>query len=123
MVNWTEQKEFIDKTIEHPTTKKTPKPGSTGVYLSAIHMSEKPEYKALDDNALETALEAYQKAQEYDKSKEFYTDILTNLFVISEQYYILGVDAYNSKSFKDAMHAFQHSVVVSEMMGSADTGI
>lgn len=115
-------KEFIDKTIEHPTTKEDAKAWfyRGNIYLS-IHMSDIPEYKALDDNALETALEAYQKAQEYDKSKEFYTDILTNLFVISEQYYILGVDAYNSKSFKDAMHAFQHSVVVSEMMGSADT--
>ncbi len=115
-------KEFIDKTIEHPTTKEDAKAWfyRGNIYLS-IHMSDKPEYKALDDNALEVALEAYQKAQEYDKSKEFYTDILTNLFVISEQYYILGVDAYNSKSFKDAMHAFQHSVVVSKMMGSADT--
>lgn len=114
--------EFIDKTIEHPTTKEDAKSWfyRGNIYLS-IYMSENPEYKALDAKALDVALESYTKAQQFDKSKEFYTDILTNLFVISEQYYNEGVIAYNTEAFKDAMTAFQQSMIVSEMMGSRDT--
>ncbi len=115
-------KEFIDITINHPTTKEDAKAWfyRGNIYLS-IHMSENPEYKALDKNALDIALESYKKAQELDKSKEFFTDIITNLFVISEQYYNLGVAAYNAETYMDAMNAFQQSMIVSEMMGSRDT--
>lgn len=115
-------KEFIDKTIEHPQTKEDARSWfyRGNIYLS-IHMSENPEYKALENNALEIAFDSYTRAQEYDKTKEYYTDILTNLFVISEQFYNVGVIAYNESNFKDAMLAFQKSMQVTEMMGSRDT--
>jgi len=115
-------KEFIDKAIEHPQTKEDARTWfyRGNIYLS-IHMSENPEYKALDNNALDVALESYVKAKSYDSRMEYYTDILTNLFVISEQYYNLGVLDYNEGKFKEAMNAFKNSVDVTVMMGSLDT--
>lgn len=115
-------KEYIDKTIEHSQTKEDARSWfyRGNIYLS-IHMSEEPEYKALDDNALEIALDSYIKAQEYDTRQQYYTDIITNLFLISEQFYNLGVESYNEGTFLEAMRAFEKSMEVTQMMGSVDT--
>ncbi|MBE0663539.1 MAG: hypothetical protein IH597_13860 [Bacteroidales bacterium] len=115
-------KEYIDKTVQHEQTIKDARSWfyRGNIYLS-IHMSENPEYKALDDKALDEALASYIKAQEYDEKKEYYTDILTNLFVISEQYYNLGVSSYNTNDYKAAMNAFKQSLDVTIAMGSLDT--
>lgn len=115
-------KEYIDKTVEHSQTKEDARSWfyRGNVYLS-IHMSEEPEYKALDDNALEIALDSYVKAQEYDTRKEYYTDIITNLFLISEQFYNLGVENYNEAAYLKAMKAFEKSMEVTQQFGSLDT--
>lgn len=115
-------REYIDKAIDHPQTKEDARTWfyRGNIYLS-IHMSDNPEYKALDNKALDVALESYVKAKAYDTRMEYYTDILTNLFVISEQFYNLGVVDYNEGKFKEAMNAFKSSVDVTVMMGSLDT--
>jgi tetratricopeptide (TPR) repeat protein len=115
-------KEYIDKTVEHSQTKEDARSWfyRGNVYLS-IHMSEEPEYKVLDDNALEIALESYMKAQEYDTRNQYYTDIITNLFLISEQFYNLGVEKYNEAAYLGAMRAFEKSMEVTQQMGSLDT--
>jgi tetratricopeptide (TPR) repeat protein len=115
-------KEYIDKTVEHSQTKEDARSWfyRGNVYLS-IHMSEEPEYKSLDDNALEIALDSYIKAQEYDTRKEYYTDIITNLFLISEQFYNIGVESYNEAAYLKAMKAFEKSMEVTQQMGSLDT--
>lgn len=115
-------KEYIDKTIEHPRTEEDARSWfyRGNIYLS-IHMSDNPEYKALDDNALNVALESYLKAQEYDSRNDYYTDILSNLLVISEQFYNEGVFSYNDGEFIEAHKAFKQSMIVTEMLGSIDT--
>lgn len=115
-------KEYIDKTVEHSQTKEDARSWfyRGNVYLS-IHMSEEPEYKALDDNALDIALDSYLKAQEYDTRKQYYTDIVTNLFIISEQFYNLGVENYNEAAYLNAMKAFEKSMEVTQEIGSLDT--
>jgi tetratricopeptide (TPR) repeat protein len=115
-------KEYIDKTVEHSQTKEDARSWfyRGNVYLS-IHMSEEPEYKTLDENALEIALDSYIKAQEYDTRKDYYTDIITNLFLISEQFYNLGVENYNEAAYLKAMRAFEKSMEVTQQMGSLDT--
>lgn len=115
-------KEYIDKTVENPQTINDAKSWfyRGNIYL-AIHMSELPAYKALDEKALDKALEAYAKAQELDTKKEFFTDIFTNLYVVGEQYYNAGVEAYNDKNYLKSMKAFQSSADVSRKLGSLDT--
>lgn len=115
-------KEYIDKTIEHPRTMEDARSWfyRGNIYLS-IHMSDNPDYKALDDNALNVALESYLKAQEYDSRNDYYTDILSNLLVISEQFYNEGVFSYNDGEFNEAHEAFKKSMIVTEMLGAIDT--
>jgi tetratricopeptide (TPR) repeat protein len=115
-------KEYIDKTIDHPQTREDARTWfyRGNIYLS-IAMSEEPSYKALADNALEVAVESYVKAKEYDTRKQYYTDIITNLFVISEQFYNDGVESYNEGGYLGAMYAFEQSLEVTKLMGSIDT--
>ncbi|MDP2422839.1 MAG: hypothetical protein U1C46_03785 [Bacteroidales bacterium] len=115
-------KEFIDKTIEHPQTINDAKAWfyRGNIYL-AIHMSELPAFKALDENALAKSYESYIKAQEFDEKKEFFADIFTNMFVISEQFYNLGVESFNHKNYLKAMQAFESSAALTKEIGNLDT--
>lgn len=115
-------KEFIDKTIKHPKTIDDARTWfyRGNIYLS-IHLSDNPEYKALSDSALEISFESYLKAKDYDDRNNYFTDIISNIFVISEQFYNKGVLSYNEGHFKNAMFAFQQSIEASEILGAIDT--
>ena len=115
-------KEFIDRTVEHAQTKEDARSWfyRGNIYLS-IHMSENPNYKKLSDNALDVAFESYRRAKSLDERNQYYTDIITNLFVISEQFYNLGVVNYNEGEFLKAISAFENSFQASELLGSIDT--
>ncbi len=92
------------------------------IYLQ-IQMSEKPEYKNLDSDALNKAYESYQKAIELDTRKEYYTEIVQNLFIISEQFYNEGVVAFTKDppDFTGAFASFMNSVEVNDSFGNIDT--
>lgn len=92
------------------------------IYLQ-IHMSDKPEYKALDKNALNKAYESYQKTLELDTRKDYYTETIQNLFIISEQFYNEGVGEFTKDppNFTAAYNYFINSVEVNESFGSIDT--
>ena len=92
------------------------------IYLQ-IHMSEKPEFKALDKDALNKAYESYQKTLELDTRKDYYTEVIQNLFIISEQFYNEGVVAFTKDppDFTKAYALFMNSVEVNESFGNVDT--
>ncbi len=92
------------------------------IYLQ-IQMSENPKYKALDSDALNKAYDSYQKAIELDTRKEYYTEIIQNLFIISEQFYNEGVVAFTKTppDYAGAFASFMHSVEVNESFGNIDT--
>jgi tetratricopeptide (TPR) repeat protein len=115
-------KEYIDLTIEHQQTKEDARSWfyRGNIYLS-IYMSENPDYKALDKNALNISLDSYLKAQELDTRKEYAMDILTNLLTISELFYNKAVNDYNEGDFMSAMNAFISTVDVTKVLGSLDT--
>jgi tetratricopeptide (TPR) repeat protein len=115
-------REYIDKTIEHPQTIHDARSWfyRGNIYLS-IHMSDDPEYKDLIDNPLLIAYESYIKAKEYDDRQRYYTDIISNILVISEQLYNEGVMSYNDDDFMSALKAFQLSAEASELLGAIDT--
>lgn len=116
--------ENIEPTITDATTMNDAKTWfyRGNIYLQ-IHMSENPKYKSLDNNALNKAYESYQKAMELDTRKEYYTETIQNLFVISEQFYNEGVIAFTKDppDFAGAFKLFMNSVEVNESFGSIDT--
>ncbi len=85
----------IEPTISDATTMSDPKTWfyRGNIYLQ-IHMSDNPAYKSLDPDALSKAYESYKKLLELDTKKEYYTEAIQNIFVISEQLYNQGVNHF-----------------------------
>ncbi|MBK9358227.1 MAG: tetratricopeptide repeat protein [Bacteroidales bacterium] len=112
----------IEPTIADPTTMSDAKTWfyRGNIYLQ-IHMSDKPEYKNLDPDALEKAYESYKKLLELDTKKEFYTEAIQNIFVISEQLYNQGVKHFSASEFDKALSSFEKSADVNLTYGSIDT--
>lgn len=90
------------------------------IYLQ-IHMSDKPEYKNLDPNAITKAYESYDKMLELDQKKQFYTEAIQNLLIVSEQLYNQGVEQFTAENYNGALESFEKAAKVSETFGSTDT--
>lgn len=90
------------------------------VYL-AIHLSKEDKYKKLDSNALQIAYDSYQKAIELDTKKEYYNDIMLNLYTCANQYYNKGVEFYQQKKYDDAMSNFDKTAAIKAIFGETDT--
>lgn len=112
----------IEPTISDPTTMNEAKTWfyRGNIYLQ-IHMSELPQYKNLDPNALSKAYESYQKMLELDTKKEFYTEGIQNLLVISEQLYNEGVKEFQATKYNEALANFEQAAQVAQSYGSVDT--
>ena len=114
----------IEPTITEASTMSDPKTWfyRGNIYLQ-IHMSENPKYKALDKDALTKAYDSYQKTMELDTKKEFYTETIQNLFIISEQFYNVGVLDFTKTppDYAGAYNSFLKAVEVTETFGSIDT--
>ncbi len=112
----------IEPTISDATTMNDPKTWfyRGNIYLQ-IHMSENPEYKNLDPDALTKAYESYKKLLELDTKKEFYTEAIQNIFVISEQLYNQGVKHFSASEFDGALVSFEKAIDVSATYGNVDT--
>jgi tetratricopeptide (TPR) repeat protein len=90
------------------------------IYLQ-IHMSENQEYKNLDPNALTKAYESYDKMLELDQKKQYYTEAIQNLLIVSEQLYNQGVEQFTNENFTAALESFEKAAEVGETFGNTDT--
>jgi tetratricopeptide (TPR) repeat protein len=119
----------IEPTITDPTTMSDPKTWFyRGNIFLQIHMSTNPAYKSLDPNALDKAYESYKKLLELDIKKEYYTEAIQNIFVISEQLYNQGVNYFklgdslsSPAQYGKAMLSFEKAVDVNSTYGNVDT--
>lgn len=112
----------IEPAISDPSTMNDPKTWfyRGNIYLQ-IHMSDKPEYKSLDPNAISKAYESYDKMLELDQKKQYYTEALQNLLIVSEQLYNQGVEQFTSENFSAAVESFEKAAKVNETFGNTDT--
>ncbi len=112
----------IEPTIADATTMNDPKTWfyRGNIYLQ-IHMSDKPEYKSLDPDALNKAYQSYQEMLKIDTKKEYYTEVIQNLLVISEQLYNQGVEEFKNTNYSKALEYFEGAADVSISYGSVDT--
>lgn len=115
-------KEYIDPTIEHPKTRDVAKTWyyRGNIYLQ-IALTDNPEYRALDSNALDVAYESYKKCLELDDRGEFTEDIQHNFRVIASNYFNQGVAKYNELKYIEAAKSFQATFDITQEMGGIDT--
>lgn len=115
-------KEYIDPTIEHPKTRDVAKTWyyRGNIYLQ-IALSDNPEYRALDPNALDVAYESYKKCIELDTREEFTQDIQHNFRVIASNNFNKGVALYNEADYVNAALSFQKTYDITKDLGGTDT--
>ncbi|WP_258104944.1 tetratricopeptide repeat protein [Marinoscillum sp. MHG1-6] len=100
-----EAKEIIDLAIDYEKTKDD---GKTwyyrGLIYATIDTTSNPQYNSLKANALETAMAAFDKADELgDKDKEYFIISASGFPQTKSQ----QIDGYYSYYFNDAVVAFQ----------------
>lgn len=95
-----------------------------GKIYHAIFESPIPAYKALSDNPLEVALEAYLKQLELAKlpnskgkvkKNKYEDDIMKRINVLKAQFINNGVEHFNAKKYTEAMNSFKKYVEITEM--------
>lgn len=115
-------KEYIDPCITHEKTMNVAKTWyyRGNIYLQ-IALSDNPDYRALDPNALEVAYQSYKKCYELDTREEFKADVEHNFRVIASNFFNQGVAKYNELDYMGAANAFLNTYTISLDMGVTDT--
>ncbi len=120
--NLTEAWEHINNALNDESTKNDP---ATWVIKSKIliemNQAEDPEQQNLEEEPLEKAVEAIEKAQELDETNINLLDIQQTLIVLAEALFNEGAEAYNENEFSSASNYFLNAYNVSDMYGTVDT--
>ena len=114
--------EAINQCIQDPTTATDAKAWFIrgNIYLELAN-SQDEKYKAIDPDALQKALDSYNKATEFDTKKEFTEDIYAKVNWQRNNYFNQAVDNYNKKLYKEAMVAFENGADALSSINVADT--
>ena len=114
--------EAINQCIQDATTSQDPKTWFIrgNIYLEIANTKDE-NYKKLDPNPLQQALNSYKKAYEYDTKKEYNEDIFAKLNWQRNNYFNQAVDFYNKKQYKDAMMAFENGANAYSIINLSDT--
>jgi len=88
---------------------------------TAVAISDKPEYKALDANAINLAFDFFQKAFELDQSGTIQILSGMELTKLVNAAYDQGALFYSEQNFIGAANAFKLSVDASQLMDVVDT--
>ena len=115
-------REAIDKAAQNEKTMNDPK---TWMYRGIIYLNIvfSEEFSNLDTLALEKSLESFKKTLELDpedKAKQS-DDIKPRIDAIGQQYFAIGVEAFNSQNFEQATLDFKKAFDVAKMNNKVDT--
>ena len=114
--------ESINQCIQDPSTATDAKAWFIrgNIYLEIANTTDE-QYKALEPNALQVALDSYKKANEYDSKKEYSDDIFAKVNWQRNNYFNQAVDNYNKKQYKEAMIAFENGANALSSINLPDT--
>lgn len=118
---WTENKLDEAKTIIDAATtyEKTMNDAKTyyyrGLIYAAIDTTSNEQFKALDPNAFDVAVESFKKADEMQKGKEHFTQDANGMPILKSQqiaywhgqYINKGANAYQEEDFEEALKNFE----------------
>ncbi len=115
-------KEAIDEAAKN---EKTIGDAKTWFYRGNIYLdianSKDEKYKDLDSNALQVALNSYEKATQLDEKGDFKSEILPRMMALAESFYNEGVTSYNKSKFKSAALDFEKAYDINASVGKNDT--
>lgn len=115
-------KEAIDPAIEDAKTMSEAKTWFYygNIYLS-IQLTDEEQYMNLDPNPLDKAYDAYLKSLDLDEREQYTKDVKDRIQVCAEQYFNMGVNAYNDQTYIKAAEAFAKSAEVKQTLGVVDS--
>lgn len=118
-------KTAIDKAVKDPKTGINAK---TWFYRGQIYMgiasSQDPVVKAYDTDALNKAIESFEKTQELDAKKNYVNDIKRNMIILMNMVAQKGIDEYQNKNYAEAAHNFERtSTLRQQLLSIPDTAM
>ncbi len=107
-------KQYIDEAVLHEKTKGKGKTWYTkGLVYESIAFSDNADYKALASDALEQALEAYNKTLAMEKENSvLHFQTTQRVEAIWGNFLNQGADHYQKGNYKEALEAFSKTVMV-----------
>ena len=107
-------KQYIDEAIVHEKTKEKSKTWYTkGLVYESIAFSDNADYKALASDALEQAMEAYEKTLSMEKeSSVLHFQTTQRIETIWGNFLNQGADLYQKGDFAGALEAFDKTVKI-----------
>lgn len=88
---------------------------SKGVIYHVISESEDLRVKKDNINYLEETFISYKNAMQYDKTKQYQSDLTKRLNILANQFSNKGVKYFNENKFSDALSNFEYSIEISKM--------
>jgi len=79
------------------------------------------KYKNLDENSIEIAYQAFQKAFELDTKKEYTDQLNIKLVICGSSFFDKGAVLYNNKKYTEAIDFFDRTAKINAMIGYTDT--
>jgi hypothetical protein len=90
------------------------------IYLEIANTKDE-NYKKLDPNPLQQALNSYKKAYEFDTKKEYNEEIFAKLNWQRNNYFNQAVEFYNKKQYREAMTSFENGANAYSIINLSDT--
>lgn len=116
---------YIESAIKDPSTKTDPKAWYyRGAIYWGIGTSENPKFQSLAENPLDTAMESYMQAVEYEKdlkNKEFTEMAAFDMNNMAGSFYNSAIKKYQESEFLKALDDFDKTVAIKGMFGTIDT--
>lgn len=114
--------EAIEKAVVHEQTMNDPRAWfyRGNIYLQ-IHGSDNPEFKKLDNDPLQKALESYIKTVQLDTRRQYFIELYGNVQVLSTEFFNNAVAEYNAKNYLNASAFFEKAFKSGELIEYVDT--
>jgi hypothetical protein len=114
--------ESINQCIQDPSTAQDPKAWMIrgNIYME-IANSKDPNVQALDKTPMQTAMDSYKKAIEFDPKKDYFEEIFAKLNVERNKFFDMAADNFNKKNYIDAMNNFEKAAIALSITNIPDT--
>lgn len=109
-------KEIADKAIITEPYKSNPKTWFfMAITYHSIYESLSQDVKSLSKSPLYNAYEAYIKCFQLDQKKEFNTEVIKALRIVSSQFVYEGIQYFNKADYNMALSCFENNIAINRL--------
>ena len=114
--NIVKAKEISDKSVNDVNLSKSPKTWFyRAITYHAIYENPAPEIKAIDKQSLNVAYTSYIKTLQLDQKKDYNTEVVKALRIVSSQFVYEGIQTFNNKDYNNALNCFESTLAINRL--------